>query len=271
MVMTRMPGSTGSAQGELARKAEQLLLAHFGERPLLLPNAWDVASARAVANAGFPVVATSSRAIGEVLGESDDDSSDPDVVFALTERIARAVPVPVTADLQAGLRLPPAELVERLLEAGAVGCNLEDTDHHGDGALVDADRQAAYLAEVRAAGDRRGVHVVVNARVDAFIRQVGDRAAQVEETIRRARLYLDAGADCTYPIAVSHREDVGTLVAAIPRPLNLLARRGGLSIAELTTLGARRISVASGIFELVRERHREIVGSLADGTSLNDL
>lgn len=255
---------------ELARKAEQLLLAHHGDHPLLLVNAWDVASARAVANAGFPVIATSSRAVAQVLGEADDDSSDPDIVFSFTTRIAHAVSIPVTADLEAGFRLSPAELVERLLQAGVVGCNLEDTDHHGDGVLLDAERQAAYLADVRAASERLGVHIVVNARVDTFIRQVGDGAVQVDEAIRRARLYLEAGADCVYPMAVSRREDVATLISAIPGPLNLLARRGGLSIAELTALGASRISLASGVFNLLTARHNEIVGALAGGGSLDD-
>ncbi|MGH2927802.1 MAG: isocitrate lyase/PEP mutase family protein, partial [Solirubrobacteraceae bacterium] len=221
---------TGPAGDELARKAGELMLAHHGDRPLLLPNAWDVASALAVSNAGFPVVATSSRAIAQVLGEADDDSSDPDLLFSYTSRIVRAVTVPVTADLQAGFRLSPAELVDRLLDAGLVGCNLEDTDHHGDSVLLDPDRQASYLADVRAAAARRGVHIVVNARVDTFVRQFGDQTARVDEAVRRARLYLQAGADCAYPIAVSSAEDAGALVAAVPGPLNLLARRGGLSI-----------------------------------------
>ncbi len=256
---------------ELSRKAEELLDAHRGERPLLLPNAWDVASAQAVANAGFRVVATSSRAVAQVLGEGDDDSGDPDVVLSFTAKIARSVAVPVTADMQAGLRLSAAELVDRLLDAGAVGCNLEDSDHHGDGILVEAERQAAYLADVRVAADRRGVHLVVNARIDNFIRQVGDQATRVEEAVRRAQLYLDAGADCVYPIAVSRREDAAALVSAVPGPVNLLARKGGVSISELTAVGARRISLASGVFDLVAERHHEVLRGLAAGGELEDL
>lgn len=257
--------------GELAQKAQQLLAAHHGERPLLLPNAWDVASALAVTAAGFPVVATSSRAVAQVLGETDDDSSDPDLLFSYTSRIARAVAVPVTADLQGGFRLSPAELVDRVLDAGVVGCNLEDTDHHGDGVLLDADRQASYLAEVRAAADRGGVHIVLNARVDTFIRQFGDPDGRVDDAVRRARLYLSAGADCAYPIAVPTAPEAAALVAAVPGPLNLLARRDGLSIDELTQLGARRISLASGVFNIVTARHREIVEELARGAGLDDL
>ncbi|MGH3731796.1 MAG: isocitrate lyase/PEP mutase family protein [Acidimicrobiales bacterium] len=262
---------TRTDEATLANKAKQLLLAHHDAHPLLLVNAWDVASARAVASAGFPVVATSSRAIAQVLGEPDDDSSDPDVIFSFATRIASAVSVPVTLDLEAGFGLSPSTLVERLLRAGVVGCNLEDTDHHGGDVLLDPARQAAFLAEVRAASERCGVHVVINARVDAFIRQFPDQAAQVDEAIHRARLYLEAGVDCVYPIAVSRREDVATLVAAIPGPLNFLARQGGLSIAELSTLGARRISLASGVFNLLATRHAEITEALARGESLDDL
>lgn len=262
---------TSHMDNELSRKAEQLLLAHHGERPLLLPNAWDVASAQAVVNAGFPVVATSSRAVAQVFGESDDDSSDPDVIFSFVARIARAVPVPVTADLQAGFRLPATEFVDRLLEAGVVGCNLEDTDHHGDGVLVDAERQASCIAAVRAASDRRGVHIVVNARIDTFIRQLGDESARIDDAVLRGKLYLQAGADCTYPIAVSRHEDAAALVAAIPGPVNFLARKGALSIAESTALGARRISLASGVFNLLAERHAQVLCALADGIGLSDI
>jgi 2-methylisocitrate lyase-like PEP mutase family enzyme len=256
---------------ELARKAEQLRAAHHGETPLLLANVWDVASARAIEAAGFPFVATSSRAIAQVLGEADDDSSDPELVFSFIARIARAVSVPVTADLEAGFRLSPAALVESLLHSGVVGCNLEDTDHHGHRDLVDVGRQAAYLAEVRAESERRGVHVVVNARTDTFIQHVGDEEEQLEEAIRRGRLYFEAGADCVYPIAVSRREDVAELISSLPGPLNFLALRGGLSISELTALGARRISLASGVFRLVADRLGELVAELADGTGLDDL
>lgn len=261
----------GSVSDVLARKAELLLAAHGAERPLVLPNAWDVASARAVEAAGFPAVATSSRAIAAVLGEADDDTSDPDAIFSFVARIARAVSVPVTVDLEGGFGLSPVELVDRLLDAGAVGCNLEDTDHHGQGILLDADDQAASLAAVRDAGARRGVHVVLNARIDTLLRPSDDETAPVDETIRRARLYLRAGADCAYPMAVSSREDAAVLVEAIPGPVNLLARRGGLSIPELTALGARRISLASGVFALVAQRHREIVEAIAGGADVGEL
>ncbi|MGH9057217.1 MAG: isocitrate lyase/PEP mutase family protein [Acidimicrobiales bacterium] len=255
----------------LEARAERLLGAHHAEVPLLLPNVWDAASARAVAGAGFEAVATSSRAVAQVLGEADDDSSDPDLAFGWVARVARAVPVPVTADLEAGYRLAPAELVERLLEAGAVGCNLEDTDHHGDGVLVEAEQQAAYLADVRAESDSAGVHVVLNARVDAFIRHFGDEDAQLREAVMRGRLYMEAGADCVYPIAVSRARDVAELVESLPGPLNVMARRGGFRIGDLATLGVRRVSLASGLFQMVAAYLHDIAARLADGVELDDL
>jgi 2-methylisocitrate lyase-like PEP mutase family enzyme len=204
-----------------------------------------------------------------VIGERDDDSSQPDVIFDWIGRIARAVGVPVTADVQAGYGLPAEELVDRLLAADTVGCNLEDTDHHGGGGpLVDADRQAAYLAEVRAAADARGVHVVINARVDTFVRKVGDEAAQLTEALRRGRLYLEAGADCVYPIMAADPEAVRRLVTELPGPINVNARRGGLTVQELADLGVRRISFASGLHQLAMAHLGADLVRLRDGASL---
>jgi 2-methylisocitrate lyase-like PEP mutase family enzyme len=259
-----MTTASPETAARFASKADALFDAHRGLEPLVLPNIWDAASARIVEEAGFPVVATSSRAIAGVLGMQDDDSSDPDVIFDFVARIADSVACPVTADLEAGYGLASEEFVDRLLSAGVVGCNLEDTDHHGSDVLVDAEKQAAFLADVRAAADARGVHVVINARVDSFIRHVGDEQEQLEEAIRRGRLYLEAGADWIYPIALGDRERIAQLTAALPGPVNGVARRGGLSIGELATLGVRRISFASGLFQLVSDQLRAAVRRLAE-------
>lgn len=254
----------------LGAQAEHLLEAHHQAEPLLLANIWDVASARAVEAAGFRFLATSSRAVAQVLGEPDDDTSDPDLIFSWTARIASATSLPLTADVEAGLRLPASELVDRLLDAGVVGCNLEDTDHHGDKPLVEAERQAAYLSEVRAASDAAGVHLVINARTDSFIHWPGGEEAQLAEAIRRGRLYLGAGADCVYPMFVRRQEDVASLLSAIPGPLNVLPRRGGLTIAQLTKLGVHRISLASWVFQHVMAELGTMASALADGAGLDD-
>jgi 2-methylisocitrate lyase-like PEP mutase family enzyme len=162
-------------------------------------------------------------------------------MFAAAARMAGAVSVPVTVDVEAGYGLAPREFVDRLLEAGAVGCNLEDTDHRAGG-LVAAGAQADRLAAVRAAADEAGVPVVVNARIDAFLAASGlpeeDRLA---EAVLRARLYRDAGADCVYPIGVAARHDLERFVAEVPGPVN--GNTGAeLDLAALAALGVARVS-----------------------------
>jgi 2-methylisocitrate lyase-like PEP mutase family enzyme len=255
-------------RADLAALAETFLAAHHATSPLVLPNAWDVASARIVEAAGFGAVATSSHAVAEVLGGADDDSNDPDVVFPFLARIAAAVRVPVTADVEAGYRLSPDELVGRLLGAGIVGCNLEDTDHHGAGVLVDVERQTARLAAVRAAADAAGVHLVINARVDSVIRKVGDDDAQLEDAIRRGTAYLGAGADCVYPIMLLDPARIRRFTAAVPGPVNVIARAGGPLPHDLADLGVRRISFGGGLHRLVLDHLRSAVGRIANGESL---
>jgi 2-methylisocitrate lyase-like PEP mutase family enzyme len=226
----------------LAAQADALRRLHAGPRPLVLPNAWDVASARLVVKAGFPVVATSSGAIAASLGYEDNDSMPADEAFGVIARITRSVSVPVTADIEAGYRLSPEDLVERLLTAGAVGCNLEDTDHHGGAGLVDAGEQAERLRAVRLAASEAGVEVVLNARVDV-LRLEGDRRELFEEAVRRARLYLSAGADCVFPIRLADDDLIGEFVRRAEGPVNVVAA-GAPPLARLAELGVARISFA---------------------------
>ncbi|MFB6987417.1 isocitrate lyase/phosphoenolpyruvate mutase family protein [Streptomyces sp. NPDC056178] len=209
--------------------------------PLVLPGPWDAASARVFAGAGFPALATPSAGIAASLGY-EDGATPAAEMFAAVARIVRAVPahVPVSADIEGGYGLAPKELVERVLDTGAVGCNLEDSV---DGVLVDARLQADRLAEVRAvAGDR----LFVNARVDTYVHGVPEGTDQEAETVRRALLYVAAGADCVYPIAAPP-EALPRLAAAVPAPLNALARPDGPSPRELGTLGATRITFGPGL------------------------
>jgi 2-methylisocitrate lyase-like PEP mutase family enzyme len=224
----------------LSAYAERLRALHAGEL-LVLPNVWDAASAAIVADAGFPAVATASAAISAMLGYPDGEVAPWPEMFAAAGRVARAVSVPVTVDAEAGYGLPPRELVDRLLDIGAVGCNLEDTDHRAGG-LVKAERQAERLAGVRSAADDAGVPVVINARVDAFLPASGvPEADRVDEAIRRGRLYRAAGADCIYPIGVRDRCDLAALVSELPGPIN--GNTGEqLDLAALRALGVARVS-----------------------------
>ncbi len=238
-------------QAELVARAETLRGLHLPGRPLLLANAWDAGSARAVAAAGLPAVATSSGAVAEALGWADGEQTPVAEMLDTVARISRAVDLPVTADLERGYRLGPAEFVERLLAAGAVGCNLEDSD--GTGALVDPDRQAEYLAGVRAAADRAGVPVVINARVDSYLRGTGTPEQRLADAVSRGRRYLAAGADCVYPIFASEPAAIRALVEQLGGAVNILARPGAPEPAELARLGVARISLGRGLYDRVQQ------------------
>jgi len=231
---------------DLKARAERLRELHGGEM-LVLPNAWDAASAAIVAEAGFPAVATSSAAIAAMLGHPDGEGAPWAEMFAAAGRIARAVPVPVTVDAEAGYGMRPRELVDRLLDIGAVGCNLEDTDHRGAG-LAEAGAQADWLASVRSAADDAEVPIVINARVDVFLPAGGiPEPDRVAEAIRRGRLYWEAGADCIYPIGVRNKGDIATLVAELPGPVN--GNTGEFAdLATLRDLGVARVSYGSRFY-----------------------
>ncbi|MFE6888923.1 isocitrate lyase/phosphoenolpyruvate mutase family protein [Streptomyces sp. NPDC057694] len=219
--------------------------------PLVLPGPWDAASARAFEEAGFPALATPSAGVAASLGY-EDGSTPADEMFAAVRRIVRSVSVPVSADIEDGYGLSPKELVARLLETGAVGCNLEDSTR--DDGLKDPHSQADWLAEVRsAAGDA----IVLNARIDTFIRAAAD---PIPETIDRARLYIAAGADCVYPIgapltALPH------LRAAIEGPINAGTPADGSVLREWGAAGATRITFGPGL----QRRAAAAVREIADG------
>jgi 2-methylisocitrate lyase-like PEP mutase family enzyme len=198
--------------------------------PLVLPGPWDAGSAQALADAGYPALATPSMGIAASLGY-EDGSTPPDEMFSAVARIVRAVSVPVSADIEDGYGIAPDELVGRLMETGAVGCNLEDSDH---GRLKDPRQHADWLSEVRqAAGDA----LFINARVDTFLFGNGDLVDAVE----RARLYVAAGADCVYPL-LAPPEMFPALREGIDGPLNMAAKTSKESVAELARLGVTRIT-----------------------------
>ncbi|MHB8693308.1 MAG: isocitrate lyase/PEP mutase family protein [Solirubrobacteraceae bacterium] len=224
--------------------AQRLRELHQIGRPLLLVNVWDAAGARSVAAAGSTAVATSSVAMAHARGGTDDNR-DCEAAFAQLRQISAAVDVPVTADLEGGYGLAPGDLVDALLDAGAVGCNIEDTDHATGDTLLDAAAQAAYLAGIRAAADQRGVPIVLNARIDAIIRHPQrDPAAALDEVLRRARLYLEAGADCVYPISLRDPALVAQVVKELDRPVNVNPSE---PLAALAAAGAARISLGGGV------------------------
>jgi 2-methylisocitrate lyase-like PEP mutase family enzyme len=222
-------------------KATTLRTLHVAGKPLVLPNAWDAASARLVETAGFLAVATSSFATAQVLGYNDGESAPVADVLAAATRITRSVTLPVTVDLERGYGLGPEELVERLAATGAVGMNLEDSDPPS-GEMVAAAEQTEFLAAVRSAALSAGIDLVINARTDSFLRRAGSPAEQLSASVDRCQRYLAAGADCVFPIGASDPVVIRALVDSTPGPVNVGYGQGSLLWAQLATLGVARVS-----------------------------
>jgi 2-methylisocitrate lyase-like PEP mutase family enzyme len=227
----------------LRERARALHALHDRSRVLVLPNAWDVVTARLVEEAGFPAIATSSAAVAWSLGYADGERIPLDEMLAVAARIARAVRVPVTCDLEAGYGDPGAT-VEAAIGSGVVGMNLEDAAGP-ESPLADVADAVDRVRRARAAADRAGVPFFVNARTDVFLRRVGDESTRLARAIERGKAYRDAGADGVFVPGVEDAETIGALARAIPAPLNVLARATTPGVAELARLGVARVSLGS--------------------------
>jgi 2-methylisocitrate lyase-like PEP mutase family enzyme len=232
----------------LARRCDLLRSLHVPGDPLVLPNAWDVGSAKSVVAAGFPVVATTSAGVAAALGYEDNQHAPADAMLAAAARIAGAVDVPVTVDAEAGYGLEPAELVSELMRAGAAGCNLEDTDHASE-TLRDPREQAAWLGEVREAAADQDYALVINARIDVFLAGGGE----MSDARERSNAYFEAGADCVYPIMLSDRKTLAEFVSSAGGPVNVLATPQAPSVGELADLGVARVSYGALVYRQAME------------------
>ena len=253
--------------GQQARKAEQLRKLHVGPRILILANAWDVISARVVEDAGFPAVATTSAGVAAVLGYPDGQRVPQREMLEFVARIARAVSVPVTADMESGYGISPAELAEMaraLVDAGAVGLNLEDVTGDDEGSQVEIGLQTEKIAAVREASAAAGVPLVINARTDVYLMPIGPEETRFERTVERLRTYRNAGADCVFAPGIRDRETIEKLVRAIDAPLNILLQPGGPSVAELEKLGVARASIGSGTMRAALGTARKFAKALSE-------
>jgi 2-methylisocitrate lyase-like PEP mutase family enzyme len=233
----------------LREKAERLRALHHGESPLVLINAWDAATARIVEEAGSSAVATTSAGIAFAYGYPDGQKISREEMLEGIARICAAVSVPVTADVEAGYGDSPEDLhrtTEGVLDAGAVGMNLEDGTGRAEAPLADLALQLEKIRAVRDASRRRGVPIVLNARTDVYLDRVGPEASRFDETIRRAEAFRDAGADCVFIPGVTDPATIGALVRRLACPVNVLAGAGSPSIADLAKLGVARVSLGSG-------------------------
>ena len=231
------------------QKAQAFLAMHTGSGALLLPNIWDVASARIIEEAGFPALATTSAGVAFAQGYPDGQKIPGDVMIAAVAQIARAVSVPVTADIEAGYGTKPedaARTARAVITAGAVGMNFEDAPGDAGQPLVNFTLQVEKIRAIREAADQASVPLVLNARTDVYLLQVGEAAKRYDETVRRLSAYRDAGADCVFAPGLRDAATIGRLVADLQCPVNILAGPGSPSVAELTALGVKRISLGSG-------------------------
>jgi 2-methylisocitrate lyase-like PEP mutase family enzyme len=238
-------GSSGTVLPMLEQKCALLRSLHVPGQPLVLPNAWDAASAKAVVEGGFPVVATTSAGVAASLGYEDHQDAPAAEMLAAAARTIRSVEVPVTVDAEAGYGMSAADFVDALREIGAAGCNIEDTDHVA-GALTDRAVHADRIAAIRASASARGYGLVVNARIDVFLAAGGRAEAELmDDAIERARAYLAAGADCVYPITLHGADAISSLVKAVEAPVNILALPQAPSVTDLAKLGVARVSYGS--------------------------
>jgi 2-methylisocitrate lyase-like PEP mutase family enzyme len=229
-------------------KAEAFRAMHDRSRILVLPNAWDAMSARVIEEAGARAIATTSAGVAFSVGYPDGEAIPRDEMIAAIARIARVVTLPVSADIESGFAHDArevAETVRRVIDAGAVGINLEDQVHEGAPRLYDLDVAVERVRAAREAADSSGVPLVINARTDVYLLGIGEADTRFEHAVRRANAYRNAGADCLFIPAVSGRADIERIVPALKGPLNLLPFPGIPAIPELERLGVARLSVGT--------------------------
>jgi len=257
-------------RAQQADKAERFRALHRGPKVLVLPNAWDVVSARIFEEAGAAAIATTSAGVAFTLGYPDGQKISRDLMLAAVARIATKVKVPVTADVESGYGDLPedaAETARAVIEARAIGLNVEDAAHNGGRRLVDLSLQLEKIAAIREIGKQLGVPLVVNARTDVYLLAVGKPESRYDEAVRRLAAFRDAGADCLFAPGVRDIDTIGRLVRDLAHPVNILAGPGSPSIPELQKLGVARVSLGSSAMRatlgLARRIGQEV---LSEGT-----
>lgn len=250
-----------------AERAEQLRKLHGGPGILVLPNAWDVASARILEHLGYPAIATTSAGIAFSLGYPDGQRISRNEMLDAVARIARALQVPVTADIEAGYGITPEDLADTaraVVQAGAVGVNLEDVTGDDPSSHVDTALQVAKIRKVCEVSASLGVPLVVNARTDTYLMSIGEPATRFDRTVERLRAYRSAGADCLFAPGIVERQTIEDLVRALAAPLNVLLAPGSPPLADLEKMGVARASLGSALMRATLGLVRRIGTQLLD-------
>ena len=242
-----------------ARQASALLALHRPGDPAVLPTVWDAWSAKTVVDAGFAALTVGSHPVADSIGKPDGEGMTFDDLLARVAQITAAVDVPVSVDVESGYGESATRLIDGLLSAGAVGLNIEDTVHSEGGRIRSDDDHAALVGELRAAADAAGVHVVINARTDLFLRQVGDESDRYERAVRKLTLCAEAGADSLYPVGRHDDDTYRRLVTDLPLPVNAIALPGQDDPAGFAPLGVGRISFGPFLQFTLTERIKELI------------
>jgi 2-methylisocitrate lyase-like PEP mutase family enzyme len=253
-----MPISDG-----LADLATTLLTLHQPGNPVILPTVWDAWSARLATDAGFAALTVGSHPVADSIGKPDNEGMSFDDVLSRVAQITAAVDVPVSVDIESGYALPASRLINGLLGAGAVGLNIEDTVHSEGKRLRSAGEHAELVGALRAAADEAGVHVVINARTDLFLRKEGgeeDGASdRVERVVARLKKAAAAGADVLYPVGRHDPETLRRLTTELPLPVNAIALPDQDDPASFGPLGVGRISFGPFLQTALGVRAQEIL------------
>ncbi|OHV06567.1 isocitrate lyase/PEP mutase family protein [Mycobacterium talmoniae] len=231
-----------ASQDELGKRATALLALHQPGNPVILPTVWDAWSAQLAVDAGFAALTVGSHPVANSLGKSDNEGMTFEDLLGRVGQITAAVPVPVSVDIESGYGQPASRLIEGLLGVGAVGLNIEDTVHSEGKRLRSPGEHAELVGALRAAADAAGVHVVVNARTDLFLRKDGDDSDRVDRAIARLTEAAQAGADVLYPVGRHDPDTLRRLAAELPLPVNAIAVPDQDDPAAFGPLGVGRVS-----------------------------
>jgi len=262
--------TANQAAGQAALAERLRAMHHPPLAPLILPNAWDAASARIIEQAGFPAIATTSAGVAWSLGYPDGERVSRETMLEAVARIARSVRVPVTADLEAGYGPRPedaAATAAGAIEAGAVGFNFEDATDDAAHPLFAIAQQVERIRAAREAGAAARVPLVINARTDVYLAQVGAPDTRFAETVRRLSAYRDAGADCLFAPGLSDAQTIGALVRELRAPVNILAGPQSPPVRQLAALGVARISLGGAVMRAALDFTRRAVTELREQSS----
>lgn len=247
------------------KKAQIFYSLHQGENILVLPNAWDAASAKLFEQAGFHAIGTTSAGIATSLGYAEPERISREEMLLAIQRIVDTVSIPVSADIEAGYASTAkgvAQTVEMVVSAGAVGVNIEDSPGIGNQPLLSIEQYVEHLQAAREAANKACHSFVINARTDIYLFNIGDKSQQFSQVVERANRYLQAGADCVFVPGIGDSNTIASLVQEINGPINILANPGVPTTDELHRLGVKRVSTGSGPMRATLTLIRQIANEL---------